>query len=232
MVKGKLSGRELKKLAFDLLNRKDHEKALMELRGLPPGQLINALFSFLYHTNENVRWLAITAMGATVAKIADKNMEKARVIMRRLMWNLNDESGGIGWGSPEAIGEILSRHEGLAEEYCRILISYAMEDGNYLEHPILQRGLLWGIGRLSEVRPHLIRETAPPYLIPFLESEDGPARGLAAWIMGLLNTEDACPYLERLIGDDVEVPMYIGREIVNRTVTELAEEALAKIHSQ
>ena len=233
MVKGKLSGRDIKKLAHDLLNRKDQEKALMELCRLPPGQLINALFSFLYNTDEYVRWHAITAMGSIVQKIAGKDMERARVIMRRLMWNLNDESGGIGWGSPEAMGEILACHEGLANEYVHILLSYAREDGNYLEHPILQRGLLWGIGRLSEVRPHLVRDAGfSSYLIPFLESEDGPVRGLAAWIMGLLNTEEARPYLERLRGDDVEVLMYIGSEIVNRRVTELAKEALAKIHSQ
>lgn len=25
-------------------------------------------------------------------------MDSARIVMRRLMWSLNDESGGIGWG--------------------------------------------------------------------------------------------------------------------------------------
>jgi len=46
--------------------------------------------------------------------------------MRRLMWNLNDESGGIGWGNPEAMGEILACHEALANEYAPI--SYPMHE--------------------------------------------------------------------------------------------------------
>ena len=55
-------------------------------------------------------------MGAVVAHLAEKDMESARVVMRRLMCSLNDESGGIGWGAPEAMGEIIASHEGLASE--------------------------------------------------------------------------------------------------------------------
>lgn len=151
-------GRGLKRKVYDLLKSADFEQALEELCRLPARQVINPLFSFLYNSDEQIKWRAVTAMGAVVANLADKDMEEARVIMRRLMWNLNDESGGIGWGSPEAMGEILACHEGLAKEYVNILISYTMEDGNYLENEILQRGLLWGIGRLSQVRPHLVRK--------------------------------------------------------------------------
>ena len=64
-------------------------------------------------------------MGQVVSNLADTDMESARVIMRRLIWNLNDESGGIGWGSPEAMGDIMACHERLAGEYHRLLVSYA-----------------------------------------------------------------------------------------------------------
>jgi len=155
-----LRGGDLKQRAFELLKSADFEQALEELCRLPARQVINPLFSFLYNNDEQIRWLTVSAMGAVVANLADKDMEEARIIMRRLMWNLNDESGGIGWGSPEAMGEILACHEGLAKEYAKILMSYTMEEGNYLEHEILQCGLLWGIGRLSQVRPKLIKDAA------------------------------------------------------------------------
>ena len=61
-------------------------------------------------------------MGEVVSKIAENDLEFARIIMRRPMLNLNDESGGIGWGAPEAMGEIMARSEKLAEEYHKILI--------------------------------------------------------------------------------------------------------------
>jgi hypothetical protein len=116
---------------------------------------------------EKVKCAAVKAMGAVVAKLADHNMEAARIIVRRLMWNLNDESGGIGWGSPEAMGEILARHRGLAGEYAHILISYIREDGNYLENQVLQEGVF----KYREGRRDLSPSQAMPYLV-FLRCQD------------------------------------------------------------
>jgi hypothetical protein len=81
--------------------------------------------------------------------------------MRRMIWNLNDESGGIGWGSPETMGESMACHNRLAGEYHRILVSYIRPDGNFLEHPELQKGLLWGLARLAAVQPELARKRRP-----------------------------------------------------------------------
>ena len=172
--------RQLKKEILELLCHKDFEKSLEKICQLPARQAVNPLFSFFYNSDELVRWRAVAAMGAVVSNLADHDMESARVIMRRLIWNLNDESGGIGWGSPEAMGEIMARHERLAEEYHKILISYIMPDGNYLEHEILQRGVLWGIGRLAHARPYLVKKFAD-LLCPYMESPDPILRSLAVW---------------------------------------------------
>jgi len=225
------TGRVLKRKTLELLKSADFDLALEELCHLPARQVINPLFSFLYNNDEQIRWRTVSAMGAVVANLADKDMEEARVIMRRLMWNLNDESGGIGWGSPEAMGEILARHEGLAKEYAKILMSYAMEEGNYLEHEILQRGLLWGIGRLSQVRPELVKDVAT-YLIPYLKSPDDTVRGLAAWTLGLLRAEEARPDLEQLTKDEAEVQMYMDRKLTKRRVKKLVHEALERLPVQ
>ena len=178
--------RDLKKKVHGLLKSPDLDQAIQELRHLPPRKVINPLFSFLQDTDQDIKWAAVKAMGAIVSGMADMDMESARIIVRRLMWNLNDESGGIGWGSPEAMGEILANHEGLAEEYAHVLLSYAREDGNYLELDVLQRGLLWGIKRLSEVRPHLVQDAAP-YLSAFLQSGDAEVRGMAKQVLNTLN---------------------------------------------
>jgi hypothetical protein len=223
-----LSGRALKKRVYKALKSPHIDRALEELSGLPGRQVINPVFSFLYNRDQGVKWASVSAMGAIVAKLADEDKEAGRVIMRRLMWNLNDESGGIGWGSPEAMGEILACHEGLAQEYAHVLISYTRENGNYLEHEMLQRGLLWGIGRLSQVRPHLTEE-AVPYLIPYLESSDATVRGLAAWVMGLLKVESACSKLEALSDDENRVQFYLERKLTDCRVMELAGQALNTI---
>ncbi|MCD6297594.1 MAG: HEAT repeat domain-containing protein [Deltaproteobacteria bacterium] len=221
-------GRALKKRVLELLKSANFEKELESLSCLPARQVINPLFSFLYNLDEQIRWRAVIAMGVVVAKLADEDMESARVVMRRLMWNLNDESGGIGWGSPEAMGEILACHKTLAEEYSRVLVSYAREDGNFQEHELMQRGVLWAIGRLSQVRPEQVKD-AGPYIMPYLESPDAVVRGLAAWIMGLLGVKEARPGLENVMDDEGEVQMYLERRFVKRRVKELAREALARL---
>ncbi|MDY6971345.1 MAG: HEAT repeat domain-containing protein [Thermodesulfobacteriota bacterium] len=221
-------GRGLKLKVHDLLRSPVFSDTLANLDRLPTRKIVNALISFLYSGDDEIRWRAITSIGAVVAKLATNDMEGGRVIMRRLMWNLNGESGGIGWGSPEAMGEILACHEGLAQEYSHVLISYAREDGNYLEHEILQRGVLWGIGRVSQVRAHLV-QYAGPYLIPYLGSSDCTIRGLAAWIMGALLVEESRPSLERLIGDGAEIQVYLDCTLMSKKVGELAEDALRKL---
>jgi HEAT repeat protein len=226
--KTRLSGKVLKNQVLTLLRSDDVEPALETLCRFPPRKVVNPLFSFLYHPDVKVRWRAVEAMGLVVARLADQDRESARVVMRRLMWNLNDESGGIGWGSPEAMGAILARHDGLAEEYAPILISYTREDGNYLEHEILQRGLLWGIGRLAEVRPRLLTGTEH-YLIPYLKSPDAAVRGLAARAAGCLGMGSARPALLELAGDEASIETCRHGEIVRLRVSELATEALEQL---
>jgi HEAT repeat protein len=220
-----LSGRATKRRIYQLLKSPDLPSALSEISQLPERQVINSLFSLLYNREQDVRWAAVKVMGAVVAKLADEDMESARVIMRRLMWNLNDESGGIGWGSPEAMGEILANHDGLAKEYAHILISYTRKDGNYLEHEILQRGLIWGIGRLAQVRPHIMQNAAQ-HLLPYLDSPDATVRGLASRAVGLLKLDEASPKLKSLRGDKNEIQIYKDHKVVNCRVMDLAEEAL------
>lgn len=223
-----LSGRATKQRVYELLKSLDLASALNEISRLPGRQVINPLLSLLYNKDQDVRWSAVKAMGMVVAKMADEDMESARVIMRRLMWNLNDESGGIGWGSPEAMAEILACHDGLAKEYAHILISYTREDGNYLEHEVLQRGLIWGIGRLAQESPHILKN-AVQYLFPYLESTDATVRGLAAWVMGLLAVDDAGPQIRRLKNDENQIQIYTTSGLVNCLVMDLAEEALGRM---
>ena len=227
MAAEKKGGRALKQRILNILKSENTGSVLERLDQISAIKVVNALFSFLYNPDPGIKWPVVSAMGAVVAKIADDDMEAARVVMRRLMWNLNDESGGIGWGSPEAMGEILARSDPLAEEYTNILLSYTKEDGNYLELEMLQRGLLWGIGRLAQVKPHLIQDSAQR-LIPYLDSKDTNVRGLAAWITGLIDMKEAGPYLKKLREDSSEIQIYIDHKILKFRINDLAEKALEK----
>jgi hypothetical protein len=214
----------------NLLKSSDFEDALRDF-DVPPKTAISPLLSFLYEPNELMLGRAVQAIGHVVSTMAGNWPEPARNIMRRLIWSLNDESGGIGWGAPEAMGEIMARNEMLAREYHRILISYIDEGGNPLENEPLERGVLWGIGRLARSRPELTRTAIGPVLKQ-LTSEDPVKRGLALWALLALepNRESTAnlikPFVEPLLGDESEVGIYEDGEIRVHKVRELALEVL------
>jgi HEAT repeat protein len=222
-------GRQLKRKVLGLLTSENFSRALSELRLLPARRVINPLLGLFCHGDEEVRWRAVTAAGEVVEHLAETDRESARIVMRRLIWSLNDESGGIGWGAPEAMGEIMARDEKLAEEYASIFVSYLDEEGNFLEYEILQRGLLWGLVRLAEVRPQLL-EAAVRHLPSYLESNDAIVRGLAAMAAGLLDARELQPRLEALTKDRNEFLFYHRNELDRCSVGRIAQEALDRLN--
>ena len=206
-MKPKISGRQLKKKVFELLQLPDFRTSIQELCRFPYRQVVNPLFSFLYSLDDSIKWRAVSAMGAVLACLAEENMESARIVMRRFIWNLNDESGGIGWGSPEAMGETMALSEALANEYAAILVSYIRPEGNYLEHEDLQVGVLWGVGRLAHARPQHVADAAA-YLNAYMESDRPTLRGLAAWAAIALPTARTYAGIQALQNDKADITIY------------------------
>jgi hypothetical protein len=235
LITGKIDGkkkasiRALKKQTLKILESSCDYHDLLKICGGSLLRIINSLFSFLYNKNPVIKWNAVTAMGSAVSSLAETDKESARNIIRRLMWNLNDESGGIGWGSAEAMGEILAKNRNLALEYWPVLLSYAREDGNFQEHKLMQRGVLWGIGRFCESWPEIPGDHAKKHIIPFLESDDTHVRGLAVWIMGYLKAKESIPRLVELKEDENIIQIYYKEKYSDVRIKDLAQEALIRI---
>jgi len=183
----KKSPRILRRRVRELLGSGDLEQVVSEMRKISPRKAINPLISAFYDSDSEIRLKAVKAFGQLVADLAEENMEEARVVMRRLMWTLNDESGGIGWGAPDAMAEAMACSPRLAEEYVRILVSYIREDGNLLEFEPLRRGALWGIGRLAQVYPEMMRELeVARYVRPYLKDDNESSREMSVWALKML----------------------------------------------
>ncbi len=221
----KISGRQLKRNVWQLLQQDNLDQCIAALCRLPARKVVNPLFSFLCNPDETAKWRAVSAMGAVVSNLAKTDIESARVIMRRFIWQLNDESGGIGWGCPEAMGETMARHNLLADEYGCILISYIRPDGNFLEHEILQRGALWGVGRLAHRRPDLLGGCAH-LLIPYMQSTDAAVRGLAVWAASALADESIMSPLNRLCSDEARFSLYCEGQLRQYSVGRVAQSAV------
>jgi hypothetical protein len=120
-------------------------------------KVVNVLLSLLVTTNEDLKNRVVRSFGEVVSRLAEDDIESARTVMRRLMLSVTEESGGIGWNTPEAMGEIMARSEKLTDEYHKILISYTEGGGNELDFEGLQKSVIAGLKRLSEVRPELVQ---------------------------------------------------------------------------
>ncbi len=228
--------RRLKTVVSELIEAEEWQTNLDALEQYKPKQLIGPLFSMLMRMDE-VRWRAITALGLTVDRMFAEKAEDARIVMRRLMWNLNEESGNIAWGAPESMGEIMALNPRLAEEYASILASY-MDDsitcGNFLDHPPLRRGVYWGLGRLAQTRPNIVAKSAPAVLVGLEDCEDEQIPGLAAWIFASLGENipedvDPIPALKTLQDSETAVELYRNRTLEHTTVGALTREALAAL---
>jgi hypothetical protein len=141
-----------------LLEEDDFDENLQDIHKFPPLKVVNVLLSLLVTTNEELKNRVVLAFGEVVSRLAETDIESARIVMRRLMLSLNDESGGIGWNSPEAMGEIMARSNKLADEYHKILISYTLGGGNELDFEGLQKSVIEGLKRLSQVHPELVKD--------------------------------------------------------------------------
>ena len=233
--------RDLKRSVRALLADDAWAARLAELDGLPARRLVGPLFSLLLDPSEAVRWRAVAAFGRTVARMADstepgEGLEAARVVLRQCLWRLNEESGGVGWGVPEALGETLALHRRLAGEFHRVLASYVREpergEGNSLDHVPLRRGVYWALGRLAQAFPDLLALEIST-LRAGLTEDDGACRGVSAWGLGILGVAGgasaATAELARLASDPAEVALFDGGELRRTTAGALASEALHRL---
>ena len=210
-------GREIKRALRPLLLEGTPESVETELLSYPLRRVVSPIIGFFCDREELIRWRAVTALGMVTNALARENMEEARVVMRRLMWTLNDESGGIGWGAPEAMGEISAVNEKVASEYHRILCSYVSEEGNFLEHEILQRGALWGLCRLAETDPEKVAAAAPD-VRTHLDSKDPVKQGLALLFAARTKDDTARSHAETLKSSSHPFSLYTEWHVTPTTV--------------
>ncbi len=226
-----MSKRRLKQEIRVLLGRENLAEIAAGLTAYRPEDCLSPLFAALCSIDPLVHWHAVSGFGMVIRPLAEGNIEAARVVMRRLLWSLNDESGGIGWGAPQAMAEIIANQPQLAEEYLHMLLSYTREDGdglfqdgNYIELPMLQRGLLWGIGRLCPLYGNRIgRDGGHARLASYLSSSDSVVRGMALWCLGRLAAEGMGPAIAALRSDQSQLTVYDEGNFQTLSIDQLVE---------
>lgn len=203
----------MKRLLTDLAWDEIVRLALLDRR------IFRILLSLLYDADDHVHWLAVDAIGRAGGAMAEDCPEKTRDLIRRLLWILNEESGGTPWGATGAIGAIVAARPDLFAGYLSMINPGHDDAAAYPE-------FIWALAAVGRTRPDLSGEYLD-FLIEALGHTQAVVRGYAAWCLGLLGCARAAAALARLAADSSPVAVYQGDGVYRRaTVAAFAADSL------
>jgi hypothetical protein len=214
-------------------SRKDEVKKLLARRDFDAlrnwvGENRNpfrVLLSLTYDADGIVCWRAIEAVGKVAAVLAAADIEKVRDFVRRLLWLMNDESGGLGWYAPEMIGEILVNVPTLIDDTADILPSFIKEEP-------FERGTHLAMVRVASVDARPFVKSAPD-IAESLSDSDPLIRCYAAMILGNIGDNRFCDSVRALSDDNTAVTMYDFEtgNLYETEVREIAQNVVKQIES-
>ncbi len=179
----------------------------------------------LYSLDEVIRWAAVEAVGYFMKLLwENRREEKVRNYIRTLFWSMNDESGGIGWSSPQAVAEIIANIPEIIDPYGSMMIAHCIDE------PPLVKGCIWGIGRLGELITDSV-DFFKEQIFEIFNSQDPEITGLLCWAMGQAKFIPSKPYIKQNIFISDRIKIYINGNFVIKPVSIWAKEALSKIDS-
>jgi len=126
-----------------LLAGEDYEGVVRLARGNAQ-KVLRYLSGRLYSADEGEKWRAVRAFEQVVGNREIVSQERAVELLRRFFWALNDESGAVPYGVPEAIGAVLAVRAELRPEYLPILQSMLHEEDMLQTGPI-EQGVRWAL---------------------------------------------------------------------------------------
>lgn len=177
--KSRSAGQHRKERLKELLLKRN----LTALAGLAHSErtTLRTLASLLFDRDKLVCWRAVEALGRAAAVEYEKDPEKVRELLRRLFWQLNDESGNLGWYAPQAIAAILAEVPSLIEEYGRVLVSFLPEEP-------FEGGVRWGLARIAAVNKDAFNDTvASQLLLRSLKEPDKDKLGFTLYALKALD---------------------------------------------
>ncbi|KIX13764.1 DVU0298 family protein [Dethiosulfatarculus sandiegensis] len=223
---------QLKKEIYRELSSKNWGQFPVLFKDQPPKAVLSCLCGIIRRRDLELRHRAARSFGLVIAELARRDLAEAREIMRRLVWSLNEESGGIGWGTSEAMGEAFFSSPVLADEFGKFLISYLDRTHNYLEFTLLRQGVAWGLGRWAQRDPsHLKEKGISTGLCELLTSSDPQLKAAAAWALGWLGDKKAINPLSGLLADSTRVLIWEQDRLEEKSLSSLTQNALDRINS-
>jgi hypothetical protein len=188
-------------------------------------RVLGSLVALTYDADPQIGWRAVEALAAAASRVAADDPDHVREHLRRLLWLMSEESGGVCWHAPEAMAEIVRREPEAFAEYIPIVVSLieslAQED---LGH--FKAGTLRAIGRLEAVGGDHIQDVIPAVTSALLDS-DPQVRGMAVWCLNETGRAELVADRPELLSDEGPVDLYEDGRLVRTSVSQLVGRALS-----
>ncbi len=180
----------MKQAVTAALETEDYETVLT--LALKSRKMLSVLVRFAYDKETLIGWRAINAIGKVASVFVRSNYDFLRETIRKLLWSLSDESGGIGWAAPEILGEIVSADPKKMSDIIPLITEVY-----YIEEKVFRPGVLYALKRIAEVSP----EAVVPFqqvVLDGLCDEEPLARVYALDLVRLLYTYILPDNMERI----------------------------------
>lgn len=184
---------------------------------------LSMLLSMSYTTDPLEKWEIVKAAGYASKSIAESDPAFVRTVIRNLLWSLNDDSGSVGWSSPELLGEIIGGRTDLFKEFVPMVVSLLG-----IKEDSFRAGVLWAMGTialndLSSIRPYA------PYVQMYVQDSSPDTRGCAVWCLGRIRAEVPGKYVRSLLEDAAGIYLLDSdKHIYRKTIGEITREAIQK----
>ena len=130
-----------------VLERED-ARALVALARGKPGRVVRFLTGRLYVADEGTKWRAVRAFGVLAREPGLLTDARVHDLLQRFLWALNDESGAVPYGVPEAMGEILAARPERRASIVPLLCGMLSEEDTF-QTGAVERGIYWALGRIG-----------------------------------------------------------------------------------
>lgn len=175
----------------------------------------------LYNPIDEERWKVAWLIGCVTMRVSTREPGQVSELLHRLYESIHD-SASTPWGMIETMGYVISKRPDIFGAFTRHLL-------NFLGEPSTSPQVMWSLGEIALTRPDLIRATPFYNLFHFLQHPEAEMRGLTARLLGNIRATEVTMQLMSLSGDDEK--LYVCEEgvLVEKSVADIAAEALAAI---
>ncbi len=214
---------EMRQAAVAALEGNDFETVITLAR--QNRKLLSVLVRLAYDKETIVGRRAILAIGQVAMLYITSNYEFLRETVRKLLWSLSDESGGIGWSAPEMLGEIVRADPKKMADVVPLIA-----DIFSIEEKVFRPGVLYALKRIAESQP----EAVLPFhgLIIIGLAENDPLCRIYSLELAMLlreaidpnHREELLTEIKKLLYDHAEALLYKDGGFIGVEVGDVADK--------